>query len=258
MKISMHKIKQIVATADGLTISELDGQRRVQRIVRARHLAMYLVSEITSKPMVEIGMAFGGRDHTTVSHALTSIKRKMAADLEYKQYVLGLQAQIKTEDFGGLVLNEIYIDEIAQAAISAAVRQSKATPNTAIVGELKVIEDALALECDEVLKATARTAGKTEILFFASETGSWSIIEVARPSAKARIIATGVNWCDVHEACKPIAQPAPPRDECKRRNCVKCSKKFTSRHFGERVCPRCRNSSAYRPSIDPRYEGATR
>lgn len=73
-ELSIPKIKQIVAEYFGLTVDELIANRRDQRIVRPRQIAMYLIREFTDSSLPMIGDEFGGKDHTTVIHAYEKIK----------------------------------------------------------------------------------------------------------------------------------------------------------------------------------------
>ena len=63
-----------------LTIHELKSQRRTAVVVRARQVAMYLSKTMTGQSLPEIGRRFGGRDHTTVLHAVRKIEGLVAAD----------------------------------------------------------------------------------------------------------------------------------------------------------------------------------
>ena len=54
--------------------------RRTRAIVRPRQIAMYLAKTMTSKSFPEIGKRFGGRDHTTVLHAVRKVEELAAGD----------------------------------------------------------------------------------------------------------------------------------------------------------------------------------
>jgi chromosomal replication initiator protein len=58
-------------------VSELTGSSRKAPLTAARHVAMYLLYEELSLPYVQIGELFGGRDHTTVIHAVEKIKEEL-------------------------------------------------------------------------------------------------------------------------------------------------------------------------------------
>lgn len=73
-QISVDNIQKTVAERYGIKIADMYSKKRPADIVRARQIAMYLAKELTQKSLPEIGELFGGRDHTTVLHAV----RKMA------------------------------------------------------------------------------------------------------------------------------------------------------------------------------------
>jgi chromosomal replication initiator protein len=76
--IDIRRIQEVVCEYFSITAKDLLGQRRDQRIVRPRQVAMYLCKEITGASYPEIGTQFGGKDHTTVIHAC----RKVESNLE--------------------------------------------------------------------------------------------------------------------------------------------------------------------------------
>jgi chromosomal replication initiator protein len=77
-----------------LSVNTLSSSSRAKKIVEPRHIAMYLCSELTSTSVVDIGKAFGGRDHTTVLHAVRKIKREMESNLDVIGAVNTLKAKI--------------------------------------------------------------------------------------------------------------------------------------------------------------------
>lgn len=74
--VSIETIQQTVADYYNLKTTDMHSKKRSAPIARARQVAMYLSKELTQKSLPEIGMLFGGRDHTTVLYA----HRKIAAD----------------------------------------------------------------------------------------------------------------------------------------------------------------------------------
>jgi hypothetical protein len=64
----------------GITLNDLTSQRRTMRTVFARQVAMYLAKKLTPNSLPEIGRRFGGRDHTTVLHAVRKIEHLVGAD----------------------------------------------------------------------------------------------------------------------------------------------------------------------------------
>jgi len=78
----------------GLQKSDLLGPNRKQDITHARHVAMYLSQEMTDSSYPAIGRAFGGKDHTTVMHAVNKIRKKMSEDRELFNQIRMLTSQI--------------------------------------------------------------------------------------------------------------------------------------------------------------------
>ena len=78
--ISIDNIQKTVCDFYKIKISDLLSPKRTQAIVRPRQLAMTLTKELTEHSLPSIGNAFGGRDHTTVIHANTTIHKLMKDD----------------------------------------------------------------------------------------------------------------------------------------------------------------------------------
>ena len=75
-QISVENIQKTVADFFNIKVSDMYSKKRPANIARPRQIAMYLAKELTQKSLPEIGELFGGRDHTTVLHAV----RKISAD----------------------------------------------------------------------------------------------------------------------------------------------------------------------------------
>jgi hypothetical protein len=101
--LRVSEIQDVICAAYGVDIVELTAERRTARIVRARQVAMYLAKVMTGRSLPEIGRRFGGRDHTTVLHAVRKIEAKVefnaeASELfdpELSDFVKGLRAEIE-------------------------------------------------------------------------------------------------------------------------------------------------------------------
>ncbi len=78
-----------------VTAAELSSARRTARIARARHVAMYLCREHTEAPLGTIGAEFGGRDHSTVVHALGVVQRRLGEDAALRAAVSEVRARLK-------------------------------------------------------------------------------------------------------------------------------------------------------------------
>jgi chromosomal replication initiator protein len=79
-QLSVDDIQKVVANYFKLKVSDMYSKRRPANIAHARQVAMYLVKEQTQKSLPEIGEAFGGRDHTTVLHAVRKITEQRQHD----------------------------------------------------------------------------------------------------------------------------------------------------------------------------------
>ena len=78
-----------------LTFDDIVGRSRTKNIALARQVAMYLVRELTSMSLNDIGLVFGGKDHTTVMHAYTRISDEMQEKQEIYNYVMELTVRLK-------------------------------------------------------------------------------------------------------------------------------------------------------------------
>ena len=78
--ITIDEILSAVADATGVSVTEMTGDKRSRHVVESRHLAMYLARELTDASLPKIGERFGGRDHTTVLHAVEKISNLMQHD----------------------------------------------------------------------------------------------------------------------------------------------------------------------------------
>ena len=73
-------IQNAVAAYYELPPLHMVSAQRGHMIAHPRQIAMYLASELTTKSLVEIGKRFGGRDHSTVLHAIKQVKKRIAND----------------------------------------------------------------------------------------------------------------------------------------------------------------------------------
>jgi len=80
----VYDIKQAVAKHYGLAYGDMTTQRRAKRVCQPRQLAMYLSRKLTDRSYPEIGRLFGGRDHTTVMHAVRQVEYRLSRDAEVR------------------------------------------------------------------------------------------------------------------------------------------------------------------------------
>jgi hypothetical protein len=76
----VRDIQKMVCKHYGVTMTELLSSRRTANIVKPRQVAMFLCKELTPRTLPELGRRFGGRDHTTVLHAVRKIPRDAFKD----------------------------------------------------------------------------------------------------------------------------------------------------------------------------------
>lgn len=81
-KLTIDEIQRRVADHYALKINDLISPRRAREVARPRQVAMYLAKMLTPRSLPEIGRRFGGRDHTTVMHAVKRIESLRATDHE--------------------------------------------------------------------------------------------------------------------------------------------------------------------------------
>ena len=73
-RVTIEVIQKKVAEYFNIRLSDMSSPRRARAVARPRQIAMYLSKQLTSKSLPEIGRTFGGRDHTTVMHAVNRIE----------------------------------------------------------------------------------------------------------------------------------------------------------------------------------------
>lgn len=86
-KVTIDEIIRKVADHYNLRMSDLLSARRARQVARPRQVAMYLAKTLTSKSLPEIGRRFGGRDHTTVIHAVRKVEELKKTDSQIAEDV---------------------------------------------------------------------------------------------------------------------------------------------------------------------------
>jgi chromosomal replication initiator protein len=81
-RITIDEIQRRVSDHFRIRHAEMVSARRAREVARPRQIAMYLAKQLTPRSLPEIGRRFGGRDHTTVIHAVRQIEKLRAADSE--------------------------------------------------------------------------------------------------------------------------------------------------------------------------------
>src|SRR5690606_32751780 len=86
-RVTIEEIQKRVAEHFNIKISDMHSARRARAVARPRQVAMYLAKQLTSRSLPEIGRKFGGRDHTTVMHAVRKIEELRATDSGFSEDV---------------------------------------------------------------------------------------------------------------------------------------------------------------------------
>ncbi len=84
---SVESIQGGVARFFNVKVSDIKGPRRTRQVVMPRQIAMFLVRQHTGESLPEIGRRFGGRDHSTVIHAVRKVSKQLDTDPAYRKKV---------------------------------------------------------------------------------------------------------------------------------------------------------------------------
>lgn len=84
-KVTIEEIQKRVAEHYSIRLADMHSPRRARAVARPRQVAMYLSKQLTSRSLPEIGRKFGGRDHTTVMHAVRKIEELRASDHSFNE-----------------------------------------------------------------------------------------------------------------------------------------------------------------------------
>jgi chromosomal replication initiator protein len=94
-RITIDEIQKKVSEHFRIRQAEMTSARRAREVARPRQIAMYLAKQLTPRSLPEIGRRFGGRDHTTVIHAVRQIEKLRKADAEIEADVRLLMRQLE-------------------------------------------------------------------------------------------------------------------------------------------------------------------
>lgn len=95
-EISVKSITENVAEYYRIDPDHLRSKRKTAELVRARQVAMYICRKYTPHSLKKIGEEFGGRDHSTVIHAISTVENNLETDFNLKTAVEALEAAIKS------------------------------------------------------------------------------------------------------------------------------------------------------------------
>ena len=96
--ITIDIVQRVVAEYFGLSQSDLKGKKRTKAIAFPRQLAMYLARDMTEYSTTELGIEFGGRDHTTIMYGCQKIENRIKTDSTLEPIISALKRRIR--DYG--------------------------------------------------------------------------------------------------------------------------------------------------------------
>jgi chromosomal replication initiator protein len=94
-RVKIEDIQRVVARQYNVSRADLLSSRRTANVVRPRQVAMYLAKTLTLRSLPEIGRRFGGRDHTTVLHAVRKIETLVGSDTTLAEEIEVLKRQLQ-------------------------------------------------------------------------------------------------------------------------------------------------------------------
>jgi chromosomal replication initiator protein len=86
-RVTIEEIQKRVAEHFNIKLADMQSPRRARQVARPRQIAMFLSKQLTTRSLPEIGRKFGGRDHTTVMHAVKKVEELCAADSGFAEDV---------------------------------------------------------------------------------------------------------------------------------------------------------------------------
>ncbi len=92
--VTLARVLDVTARYHGVSVDELIGPRRTQKLTQARQIAMYLARELTLASLPQIGEAFGGRAHSTVLHSCNKVADELASDPTLRQGIAMMQQEL--------------------------------------------------------------------------------------------------------------------------------------------------------------------
>ena len=94
-KVTINRIQEVVAEHFQLRISDLTGSKRPKNIAEPRMIAMYFSRELTELSLIDIGNSFGGRNHATVLHAVSQVKKLCEKSEDFRRTLTGVKRKIQ-------------------------------------------------------------------------------------------------------------------------------------------------------------------
>ena len=94
-RLTVDRIQKAVCEEFRVTLTDMTSKRRARVIARPRQVAMYLSKKLTKRSLPDIGRRFGGRDHTTVMHAVKRIDSLRAEDAAFNAQIEAVETVLK-------------------------------------------------------------------------------------------------------------------------------------------------------------------
>ena len=95
-RVTIEEIQKRVAEHYNIRLADMHSARRARAVARPRQIAMYLAKQLTARSLPEIGRKFGGRDHTTVMHAVRKVEELKSCDNEFCEDVELLRRMLES------------------------------------------------------------------------------------------------------------------------------------------------------------------
>ena len=93
--MTIEEIQKRVAEHFNVRVTDMHSARRARAVARPRQVAMYLAKQLTTRSLPEIGRKFGGRDHTTVMHAVKKVEELKTIDAGFDEDVEMLRRMLE-------------------------------------------------------------------------------------------------------------------------------------------------------------------
>lgn len=96
-EVTIGRLQEVVARRWGVTPEGLRSKARIKTLTVPRQIAMYLARTCLQINLVEIGQAFGGRDHSTVIHSVEKVERQLSRDRQFRDHVESARRELFAE-----------------------------------------------------------------------------------------------------------------------------------------------------------------
>ncbi|MEQ8433686.1 MAG: chromosomal replication initiator protein DnaA [Oceanicaulis sp.] len=94
-RVTVDDIQKMTASYFDIAVDDILSKRRTKTVVRPRHIAMYLAKTMTTRSLPDIGRRFGGRDHSTVIHAVNKVSCALASDAALAEDIDALRRRLR-------------------------------------------------------------------------------------------------------------------------------------------------------------------